>query len=162
MPIDWVVTLEKKLYEIGAQNLVYYAAKEMGVRWFEEMHKRVRLSTEDILPWGVNILAIGGWGESTIEQVNTKEKFYTSYAEKSPEAKAFGNVGFPVCHFLRGCGAGGADIIFGEDCHSIETHCMAEGYPRCEFLVQSARKFNKRNKRVKNSLRCQNHLNYNN
>ena len=153
VPIDWIVTLQKHLKQVGSENLIYYTAKEMGVRWFENMHKYFKISPEDVIKWGINILGIAGWGETSTPTLNYKEKFYTVKLERGVEAKAFGKTGYAVDHFTRGCYASGAKVLFGGECDAIELSCVSEGAAFCEFIGQPKKSFDRRDPRVIKQLK---------
>ena len=152
VPIDWIITLQKNLEKKNSENLIYYSAKEMGVRWFKNMYDYFKISAEDVIKWGIRILALAGWGETRTPEINFKNKFYTVILNGGAEGKAFGNVGYAVDHFVRGCYASGAKVLFGVECDAIELHCIAAGYPLCEFIAQPTKKFLKNDPLVKKQL----------
>ncbi len=152
VPVDWVITLQKQLEKKKTDNMIYYAAKDMGVRWFRSMYDHFKISTEDVIRWGIRILGLAGWGETKTPEINFKEKFYKIVLNGGSEGKAFGNVGYSVDHFVRGCYASGAKVLFGEECDSVEVHCIADGSPFCEFIAQATEKFDKNDPTVKKQL----------
>ncbi len=152
VPVDWVITLQKQLEKKKAENMVYYASKEMGVRWFKNMYDHFKISTEDVIRWGIRILGLAGWGKTRTPEINFKEKFYTVVLNGGAEGKAFGKVGYSVDHFVRGCYASGAKVLFGVECDCIETHCVSDGSPQCDFIAQPTEKFDKDSILVKKQL----------
>ena len=153
IPIDWIISLQKHLKKTNSDNLIYYVAKEMGVRWFKNMYSSFKISSEDVIKWGINVLGIAGWGETSTPEINQKDKFYTVKLEGGAEAKAFGKVGYAVDHFVRGCYASGAKVLFGGQCDAIESSCVSEGSPFCKFLAQPTNHFDKKDPRIIRQLK---------
>ncbi len=152
LPIDWIVTLQKTLEKKKLDNLIYFSAKEAGVRWFKSMYEYFKISPEDVIKWGINLLVVAGWGETKTPEINLKEKHYKIILNGGAEGKSFGKVNHAVDHFVRGCYAAGAKVLFGAECDAIETHCISEGYNHCEFVAQPTEEFNKKDPRVKKQL----------
>ena len=153
IPIDWMVELQKELYKRNEQNIIYYAGKEMGLRYFRNMYNLFKLSQEDIVNYGLGILTLAGWGDIKATVVDFENKIIIEQIKGGgPEAKMLGYTGKPVCHFIRGCAGGGARAIFGEDSDAIETKCVSEGTTYCEFMKQPTRKWNKKDPLVKEQL----------
>src|SRR5947208_10968881 len=130
-PVARIVTLQKNLKKQNAETNVYFTAKEMGVRWFRNMYDYFKISAEDVIKWGINVLAIAGWGETQTPLIDVNKKFYTVLLNGGAEAKVFGRVGYAVDHFVRGCYASGAMVLFGVECDCVELRCTAEGNPFC-------------------------------
>ena len=152
VPIDWLITLQRQLEKKNVENIIYYVAKEMGVRWFKNMYDYFKITPEDVIKWGINILAIAGWGETTTPEINFKEKFYKVVLNGGTEGREFGNVGYSVDHFVRGCYASGAKVLFGVECDAVELRCIANGSNLCEFIAQPTDRFNKKDPLVKKQL----------
>lgn len=152
IPIDWIITLQKNLEKKNSDNVIYYAAKDMGVRWFKNMYNHFKISAEDVIRWGINILSVSGWGETSTPEINMKEKFYTVELKSGAEAMAFGKVNHAVDHFVRGCYASGAKVLFGSECDAVELECVSEGAGSCKFIAQPTEKFNIKDRRVARQL----------
>lgn len=153
IPVDWIITLQKHLEKKNLENVVYYVAKEMGVRWFRNMYDHFKISPEDVIKWGISILAIAGWGETSTPQINFKDKFYTVKLEEGAEAKALGKVGYAVDHFVRGCYASGAKVLFGEECDAVELNCVSADSTFCNFIAQPTRRFDEKDPLVIKQLK---------
>src|SRR5437867_10376594 len=69
-PVDFVVTLQKFLEKRNSENLIYYAAKDMGVRWFKHMYDNFKISPEDVIRWGSRLYAVAGWGDTRVPEIN--------------------------------------------------------------------------------------------
>ena len=152
IPLEWLVTFQKRLEKSQLDNLIYLSAKEMGVRFFKNIYDLHKISWEEVLQLGINSLSQGGWGETKTPEINLAQKFYKIALTNGAEGKNFGNVGHAVDHFVRGCYASGAHVLFGGECDSVETKCIAAGDDYCEFIAQPTEKFDKKDPMVKRQL----------
>lgn len=152
IPLDYLVTTQKALEKTSSDSVLYYSAKEMGVRWFKNMYNHFNISREDVIKWGINILAVAGWGEIEVPELHSGKKYYTVKVNKSTQAIEYGKADHAVCSFVRGCFASGAKVLFGGECDSVETKCLSEGHNYCEFIAQSTDKFDFNDKRIKKQL----------
>lgn len=89
VPIDWVITFHKQLEKNDLENVIYYTAKDMGVKWFKNMYDHFKISPEDVIRWGINILSVSGWGETSTPEIKMKEKFYTVELKKKCRSNGF-------------------------------------------------------------------------
>ena len=153
VPVDWIITLQKRLENQNSENLIYYTGKEIGVRWFKGLYDKFKISWEDVFKWGMNTVSVAGWGETSIPEINSKDKLFTVKLEKSAGAKGFGKVGYAVDNFIRGAYASGGNVLFGVECDGIELTCESEGAPFCKFLVQPTNRFDKKDPRVMKQLK---------
>ncbi len=153
VPVDWVVTMHKKLEKSNSENFIYYTAKEMGIRWFKGLYQSYKISAEDVIKWGINTLGVAGWGITSAPEINLKDKICTFILEEAAESKAFGRVGYATDHFVRGSFASGAKVLFGGECDAVELTCMSEGAPFCKFLAQPTDHFDKKDPRVVRQLK---------
>jgi len=141
IPLDCIVTLQKKLEETGQDNEIYYASKNMGVRWFKHMYEHFDISYEEVIRWGIKILSLAGWGKTKVPKFNSHQEYYTVRLESSGQSRLYGKSNHPVDNFVRGCYASGAKVLFGKECEAIELKCIAQGHKYCEFIAQPREKF---------------------
>jgi len=151
-PAEYMVLLQKGLEEKGLENLIYQKAKANGISWFRNLNNYYKISPEDIFKWGVNTLALAGWGKTEVLNVDREKKEVSLLVKHSVIAEEYGKSDHPVDHFIRGSFAGGATILFGEECDTIELKCLAMGDSECEFKVKASVNIDKTNEIVKKQL----------
>ncbi len=152
IPLDYMVTLQKELEKEGKDNTLYFVSKEMGYRWFKNMYDYFKIKPEDVTRWGVNILALAGWGKMVKVDVDLKGETLIVKVQNSAQAKKYGPSDHPVDYFIRGCYASGATVLFGKNCDAVETQCISQGAEYCQFLAQPTEKFDKKDPSVSRQI----------
>lgn len=152
LPTDSFVNLQKQLEKAGHENSIYYASKESGRLWFEEMNRTYSLKGKDVIMWGSNIVTLAGWGEAVITKRDDAEKVIVFNLKNSMTVKIYGPTDHAVDHLFRGLLCGAMSAIYKVDLDCVETQCVAKGDPICEFLVKPSEKFDQTNPLVKKQL----------
>jgi len=149
IPLEYLISLQKSM---PSENQLYFSAKEMGVEWFVNMYKEFKINKQDVLDWGVKILALAGWGDIKVVKLDRVKKTYLVEAVNATEAKAYGSSNHAVDHFIRGCFAAGGTVIFDVECDCVESKCISKGDKICEFIVKPSESFDKNEILVKTQL----------
>jgi len=135
-PTVTYVEILRILLQSNSQHLLYDSAKKAGFDWFQRMSKLYPgLKQSEALKWGVDLIALSGWGIPTVDNFNPKEKKTIFLLKNSPVAKIFGSSKVAVDHLFRGLSAGGGSYILDANLDCVETHCVAKGDSICRFLV---------------------------
>lgn len=152
MPAYSYITLQKELEKRKVDKVVYKAMKELGIQWTNDLKVNYKMSPNDIVKWGINVLSLAGWGTSSIIKNDPKNKLVIMRLKNSSMAhtykKKYGKSKIPVDHAFRGMAAGTFAAIFRSDIDAIETKCIASGSNTCEFLIKERSKFNLKDKEI--------------
>lgn len=152
IPLDYLVTVQKNLEAKGIDNLLYYSSKDMGVRWFRNMHQYFKIKAEDVTRWGVNVLSVAGWGETLVVDLDSEKQIMKVNIRNAAQSSKYGQSDHAVDSFVRGCYASGAQVLFGVDCDCVEIRCRSQGSEFCEFIAQPTIRFDKSDKLVQRQL----------
>jgi predicted hydrocarbon binding protein len=85
--------------------------------------------------WGIDLIALSGWGVPEIEKIDFKKNEATFLLRNSTVARELLNSNKPVDHLFRGLLAGGMSFGTKTNLDAIETHCVAKGDKICKFHV---------------------------
>ena len=152
LPTDSFVNIQKELEHLGAENVIYSAAKKSGEYWFEEMNKAYSLKGQDVIDWGSKIVTLAGWGEAVIKKRNDSEKLIICTVADSTLANLYGKSEFAVDHLFRGLLCGAMSAIYKAELDCVETSCVAKGDKICEFVVKPSNQFDMTNPITKKQL----------
>lgn len=152
-PVDMIVEVQKLLEPYGLENEIYFASKESGVRWFDNMYRLYKIQRQDVIKWGFNVINLAGWGIPKIIKMDTKEEILKFTLEAASEAKVYGPSDKAVDHYFRGSAASAGILLFKKDCDAIETKCVSKGDKICEFIVKPIKKLDKNNPLLKQQLK---------
>ena len=156
-PLDTVLDFQRKLEKINLQNLIYFSARETGLKWFKLMVDHYKMDYEDIIKWGCKKIDLAGLGRTNVKIISLKDGQALNELKDSSFAKLylkrFGKSNYFVDNIYRGYAAGAGKLIFnGKDCHAIETKCIAKGDDTCEFVIKPVDKFDYTKQIVKDQL----------
>ncbi len=117
---------------------------QMGLRYGTSVGEKARGSIPDVEN-AVRFLEsyglMAGWGKFKTAQFTLSEGKLTSDLKVTVEDNFFAKTGkkkkweTPRCFFIAGLLAGIAEGLLGEGHNCIETRCIANGAPACEFRV---------------------------
>jgi len=135
-PLETYVLIQKEVFKKSGSDLIYSSAKKAGYNWFKKMAENFKgLTQSKASQWGVDLVALSGWGQPEIEKIDFSINFGIFNLRNSTLARAYGTSTEPVDHLFRGLLAGGMSFGTKSDLDSIETHCLAKGDSFCRFLV---------------------------
>ncbi|MDY6965579.1 MAG: V4R domain-containing protein [Halobacteriota archaeon] len=90
-----------------------------------------------LLDIGLKELSQIGMGLMEIVELDFEKNFYRIHVKNSVIADSYQEEQEdPVCHFIAGMIAGGAEVILGHRMECKEVKCKARGDKYCEFIVQ--------------------------
>lgn len=147
--VDTLKELEKK----GAQNLLYYSFKELGIKWTTNMIKKYEIKRSDVFNVGSSVIAMAGYGTVKTVKANPESKFIQFQLWKSTLAKLYGKSDHPIDHLFRGMAAGCMCVAYDAELDGVETACSAMGAPYCEIIVKPTKSFDYSNPLVKDQLK---------
>ncbi|MFH1256692.1 MAG: 4-vinyl reductase [Candidatus Diapherotrites archaeon] len=153
LPVDFIVEVQKQLEKEGRENLIYYSMRDATISWFNSLYDYFKISREDVVKWGLDIVTAAGWGITKIDKIDSKEKIVIFTLEDSTFANRYGKSRLAIDHFARACTAGGGALILNADVEAIETKCIAKGDKLCEFIVKEKDAWDKNDPLVKQQLK---------
>jgi len=135
-PLDTYIQIQKEIINLKGEDFIYQSAKKAGFNWFQKMAKNFSgLTQEKASNWGVDLIALSGWGIAKAEKLDFKNNTGKYILENSIIARNYGVANKPVDHLFRGLLAGGMSFATKVDIDCIELTCVALGDSRCEFFV---------------------------
>jgi len=150
--IDSVINVAGKKGKIE----IYKQGIRVGKSIATTLKRNLNAKGDALLDVIIHIGGMGGWGEWEFYKkddikkeviVHAKNIATAQYAYKIKKRKE------PSCHLLRGIIAGEMREIWEiDDIEAIETQCISQGYPYCEFVFKKKDKFDRKNKYVKTQL----------
>jgi hypothetical protein len=103
-----------------------------------------------------HIGGMGGWGLWEFFRKDDEKKEAIVHGLNIAAAQAAYKLGKrkePSCHMLRGIMAGEMREVWeNKNIDVLETRCISQGYKFCEFEIKEHKKFNKKDKLVKEEL----------
>ena len=152
IPSDFIVELQKELEKKHLENVIYFAAKIVGERWFRSMDSTYNIKTRDVMKWGPAIIGLAGWGKVTVNTKKDSKKSLIVTLEKSANAQLYGQSSVPVDHLFRGLVCGAWSFVYGEELDAIEVKCQAIGDKICEFLIMPMNRFDMNDLSIRKQL----------
>lgn len=153
IPIEEQYYIQRVLEEKGLENLIYYAAKESGVLWLDNMIPKFEMKLNDVVKWGVEILSISGWGNLKFKSLDKEKKEVVFNLEEATMAKKYGSHPHPVDHLLRGYVAAAGIKFLGIDVDAVEHKCVVKGDPFCQYIIKPRVNFDNSNPLVEKQLK---------
>lgn len=69
--------IQKNLEKNGAENELYFGAKDMGKKWFTLLNETYKIKREDVFEWGIKIIGLSGWGIVKTIKTDPKTNFWS-------------------------------------------------------------------------------------
>ena len=137
-PTDIFFQIQKELEKNNDLNIIYYAAKQSGFKWFRTMSVAYKLTKKtDVLKWGMSLMELAGFGVSSyLKQQLEGKPIIEVKVEDSPFVKQYGQSPIGVDIVYRGLLAGAMEYTFGMQMDCIEVKCAAKGDPFCVLVVK--------------------------
>lgn len=142
MQVTTFVEFKKRLEEVFSPSasavILFEAGKACGREFCIRVQGLYRPINEiDLLIWIAKFMKAGNWGEATFKALGSGSSHWGDIIIKgSFEAKRYGKVQTPICHFLRGFLSGVLSVVKGREVILIETKCIAKGDEWCDFQIK--------------------------
>jgi predicted hydrocarbon binding protein len=122
---------------------LYYVSKECLRNGFAKVvRSKYGLTGMRLIEWLVNVGHVAGWGSiSIVKRDVSPERVEFVFHVKNPPLLGLAKSAKPVDHIFRGMIAGGESMAFDADVEAIETKCVAQGNPYCEFVAKRREQF---------------------
>jgi len=135
-------TLVNEMGREGERQM-YLSAKVGGEslgRSFKKLYNVSGVKLADLLR---RLAEMGGWGEIEFINVDPEGKSVICKVSNSPFPILTKNKARKACHMTRGLLTGGIAVCFGVPVEGVETKCVNEGAPNCEFHIKPVAKFDR-------------------
>ena len=150
------VLLELNLGHKMAMSLIYETGTFQGVEAFELFsnvygYSKTISDKGRMLDFQISQAEVAGRGQFKWVKQDFKNKVFVSHGISSYAqlySKKLGVSSKAVDHQLRGVGAKFVECVIKSPCLCIETKCIAEGDPYCEFVIKPIEQWNKKDKLV--------------
>jgi len=143
-PAQTFISLYKHLIdELGinkANEILYNASKDAGLKYTSAIKKSYSMSKVDMIKWAANSITLSGWGKVNVVKVDGQQNFAVITVNESTFAKLWGKSSGPVDVILAGFFAGGESAVFEKNIDVEETKCIAKGDSNCVFVVKNETK----------------------
>lgn len=150
--IDSVINVAGKKGKIE----IYKQGINVGKSIATTLKRNLDAKGDALLDVILHIGGMGGWGEWEFYKKDEIKKEVIVHARNIATAQSSYRLKKrkePSCHMLRGIIAGEMREIWRiDDIEAIETMCISQGYPYCEFIFKRKGSFDKKNKFVKSQL----------
>lgn len=135
-----------------AHDLIYESAKKGTQEYSKALRRNTNVGGRELARLYEEIVTLGGYGVAKITAFNMETQQVVCRFDNSPIAKRYvelyGKTKFPIDIITNGLYAGSFNVLFNEPNESVETHCMAQGDPYCEFVYGPPEKISE----IKNKL----------
>jgi predicted hydrocarbon binding protein len=121
----------------GAVPILFEAGRYAGRNFAATLITR-GVTPKEIPKFLRTFLVQGGWGKIQIE-INHNEKTAKVTIDNCVTARQTQSKE-PNCHLIRGYIAGISDVVFNTITECVETRCLTNGNPVCEFEVHDSSK----------------------
>lgn len=127
--------------EIG--KILYYESKGCLRDGFAKVvRQKYGLTGGRLVDWLINVGHVAGWGQiSLVRHTASNDAVEDVFHVKNPPSLRLAKSARPVDHIFRGMIAGGESMAFDADMEAIETKCVAQGNPYCEFVAKRRERF---------------------
>ncbi len=150
-PADYSVSLIHNLIDdfgySKAHDLIYKNAKKGTEEYSKELRRNTRSAGRELAKLYTEIVTLAGYGKASITKFSMEEKKVITRFDNSPVAMRYvhmyGASKFPVDIITAGLYAGSFNVLFNQPNEAIETHCIAQGDPYCEFIYANPKKIAK-------------------
>ena len=142
VPTSILCDLQKGLIDsIGfkaAYKKIYESAKEGSREYNKNFIKKQGFTDKrKIIDWQSKIVTFAGWGNVEIAEIDFDKDEYTSHFKNSPFPEIYGKSGYPIDIITAGFISGAFSGSLNKQLECVETKCIANGAPYCEFKVAS-------------------------
>ena len=122
----------KFLRKLVGNHVLFLLGKHCGEVWADYVQRFTGMDGLELLEFYVDLGKVFGWGLPELVRVDLERgegviRVYDSFEAYDVESEK------PVCHFLRGQYAGALEKILKKRVFVVETKCIAQDAPFCEF-----------------------------
>ncbi|MEM5814324.1 MAG: hypothetical protein QXD77_00730 [Candidatus Aenigmatarchaeota archaeon] len=146
LPVDFILLVNEFCTKDKTfRRLVYKTAKEAVYQFSVDIDKREKIPKKGMAQFLTNLTEMNGYGRIEIPRLDYKKKIAVFHMRGLPSERQIRKIRHgPVDFYWAGMLAGGAAFVFADKkIECVETRCVVDGSPYCEFVAGSPAKLKK-------------------